>query len=102
MKVAEEHFVRAVQLKPNLLQPHFGLGLLYLDARQLNKAAEHLQATIQLQPDFAEGYHRLGITLLRLGHRKEGVSRLRQAVSIDPGNLAARENLQKTLAGQTP
>ncbi|MGZ0173212.1 MAG: ASPIC/UnbV domain-containing protein [Planctomycetales bacterium] len=102
MRVAEEHFIRAVQLKPNLLQPHFGLGLLYLDAKQLDKAAEHLQATIQLQPDFAEGYHHLGITLLRLGRRQEGVSRLRQAVGIDPGNLDARANLRKTLAGQTP
>jgi len=84
------------------LQPRFGLGLLYLDAKQLRKAADHFQVTIRLQPNFAEGYHRLGITLLRLGHRQEGVSRLRQAVNIAPGNQDARENLRKTLAGRTP
>ncbi len=101
-KLAADHLVRAVQLKPELLQAHMTLGLLYLDENKLQAAAQHFQATVQIQPEFSDGCHYLGLALLRMGYRQQGVSQLRKAVLIDSDNAAAKKDLNLAVMGQVP
>ncbi len=99
---AERHFLSAAQLNADLLPPQFGLGLIYLQSRQHQKAADRFFAVTQIEPEFSEGHHRLGIALLRLGRRQDGMARIQHALRLDPGNGPARQSLAAAQRGQTP
>ena len=99
---AERHFTRAIALNPDLLPPHYGLGLILLGSDRHEQAAGHFRAVINLQPRFAEAHHQLGLALLRSGQKQSGLSSIQQALRLDPLNQAARKSLAAAMEGRTP
>ncbi len=58
--------------------------------KNYQQALTHYVSSIQLLRNFAPAFRRAGLTELRLGRRGEAIEHLSQAVTLDPGDVAAR------------
>ncbi|MFC1744654.1 tetratricopeptide repeat protein [Candidatus Riflebacteria bacterium] len=73
---------------------HFFLGGIFLyEKNDLALALKHYQESIPNHPRPAAVYNSMGIAYARQGNMPEAVKCWRKALSIEPGNMAARRNL---------
>jgi tetratricopeptide (TPR) repeat protein len=76
-----------------MAQAHYVLGLAYLAAGLLEKAADCFATATKLQPDFADAWVNLGVARYRSGKILLAREAMRAALRADPGNVAAAGNL---------
>ncbi len=86
--LAEEHFLRALELRPTLLRAHLNLGALYI---QQERWADAIAATELLldDPTFlfpGQAYQNLGWAHYRAGDLAAAGVSLKQSISINPRN----------------
>jgi len=74
-------------------QAHYVLGLAYLAAGLLEKAADCFATATKLAPDFADAWVNLGVAHYRSGKILLAREAMRAALRADPGNVAAAGNL---------
>ena len=90
----------ALGLNPANPRTHFNLGLALMNLRQFPEAISHFSTVVNVQPDWAEAQFFLGLCLLDLpGKRDEGLSHLREAVRLNPTNMAWQAMLQGAVKG---
>jgi tetratricopeptide (TPR) repeat protein len=77
----------------NMPQAHYVLGLAYLAAGVLDKAADCFTAATKLAPDFADAWVNLGVALYRSGKILPAREAMRAALRADPKHAAAAGNL---------
>jgi tetratricopeptide (TPR) repeat protein len=58
-KSAEAEFKEACRLRPDYLEAHFNLGVLYLMNRRLEESVKCFNRALAIDPDFAFGYQKL-------------------------------------------
>lgn len=96
---AEQAFMRALQLNPNLAMAHLRLGLT-LQAEQQPGALDEVRKADALAPNNAVIILQLAQMLAATGDDREAIPLLRRAVQLDPGSAAASYqlavNLQRT------
>jgi len=58
---AIEHYNKALELRPDLLETYFNRGLAYTRKGMYDKAMEDMNKVIELNPDLAEAYYTRGL-----------------------------------------
>ncbi|MGV3722630.1 MAG: tetratricopeptide repeat protein [Actinomycetota bacterium] len=69
-QLAEKSFLRALELRPEYVGPHYRLGLLYERTRRPKEAILHLRRAHELSPDLWEALRPLGRAYARQGDKK--------------------------------
>jgi len=93
-----ELFRKAVQIKPDFLEAHYNLGLIYISQNKLKEAAAEFAEVLKLEPKFdaniyfllASAYQESGNTALAINALEEGLRRKPK----DPKMLRALAYLQ--------
>ncbi|MBT9332373.1 tetratricopeptide repeat protein [Paracidobacterium acidisoli] len=80
---AIDALVRAAQLNPQIVEPHYQLGVIFLQQEQLKKAQEEFESAIRIDPTHAEAYFQLSRVYARLGDRQKA-----QAMGVRAHELA--------------
>lgn len=82
---AEELLRRAVNLRPDLGEAHYMLGLLLGETRtRLEEAATHLERAAELLPERPRVQYNYGLAMQRLGRREAAEEALRSAHELSP------------------
>lgn len=68
---AEEHWLRALARKPDMVESKLGLSNIYMQRRQFAKARKLLEQSIRLAPRYTAAYMNLAELNLRLGRYPE-------------------------------
>ncbi|HEY7090617.1 MAG TPA: tetratricopeptide repeat protein [Tepidisphaeraceae bacterium] len=99
MLEAREHYVRAMELAPNLYETNFGAGLVLGagDASDQQLAMQYLRRTVQLNPDFARAYFYIGQLHQRRGEWEPAAESYRQMLSRQPNDVDANLRLAECL-----
>ncbi len=101
--LAEQDFLRALELDPENPAVHFNLGTLYLQTGDEEKAVEHLTRTLELDEGFAAAYFNRAMALAHLGRTQEAIQDLEQflLMPISPNaQIQAQALLQRLRSGQ--
>jgi Tfp pilus assembly protein PilF len=85
---AKGFFQRAMELKPNLADPHLNLGDTYLKLGLRGPAELQLRAAIAISPIDTRAHNRLGQLLFAAGHPNEAEEQFRASVRSTPNALA--------------
>lgn len=98
--MAEQAYLRAVELDPKFTDARYNLALLYIRNKDYPKALAQLEEAVRLRedPDYLINY---GVVLRELNRFDASEAALERAVGIDPDNALALNNLGMThyLAG---
>lgn len=86
---------RAIDLCPEFPDLHTRLAALYRDQGNHALAREHLACAITTNPRYAPAHVLLGLTMVSLGAPDRAVASFRTALTVDPGNKAARMHLRR-------
>jgi protein O-GlcNAc transferase len=89
---AEQAFVAALQIDPNLASAHFHLGLA-LQAQQKPGATDHLNRAYQLAPENPIVALELGKALAAEGNDQDAIPLFEKATRLDPGSAPAAYQL---------
>jgi tetratricopeptide (TPR) repeat protein len=92
-KVAEEAFLRAIDLDPRLFGPYVALGNIYLQARQYDQALAKFNDLIKANPSNPTPYMLAGIVHETKGEIPKAREAYEKAVALNPRFAAAANNL---------
>jgi len=90
----------AIELKPDLADAHYTLGVLYWQQGEFDQAADQLHAAIQHEPKYAEAHYTLGTVLKQQGKLPEAATSLREALRLQPDLAGAHTTLAAVLRQQ--
>ncbi len=93
MDVAEQQFVKALQLDPDSAVAHSNYGTLLAKTGRDDEAVSQYREAIRLAPDEADFYDKVGVILGRSGKTGASVEYLEKAVALQPDHWPAREHL---------
>lgn len=104
-----EHYNKALELNPDLLETYFNRGLAYTRLMQYDKALEDLTKVIELNPHLAEAYYTRGLVYEYKQDYPRAVQDYDKALETDPGYTKAETQKQvaqgkqaQVAAGGTP
>lgn len=92
---AEEHYLAAIELLPNIPDLHYSLGITYAnlgktEEEYLDKAILEYEKAVRLKPDFAKPYYGMGfIYFFKKGMHEEGISNMKKAIEYDSDYIDA-------------
>lgn len=92
-EAAIRRFKAALQIDPNFVEAHNGLGVAFGQAGRFAEAAEAFRAALASGPAQAHLVNNLGFAQLKSGQLDEAWMSLRRAYDLDPLNAKTRENL---------
>ncbi|MBI3413881.1 MAG: tetratricopeptide repeat protein [Verrucomicrobia bacterium] len=90
---AIEHFRRAIQLKPDLEEPHFFLGFLYRQGKQLAAARAEYETVVRLNPRNHEAHGNLGLVFIEQNNLDRAQAEFEEALRLKPDDAVAQKNL---------
>ncbi|MFH1836031.1 MAG: AAA family ATPase [Methanobacteriota archaeon] len=93
---AIEHYNKALELKPDLLESYFNRGLAYTRQQDYDKALEDLNKVVQLNANLAEAYYTRGLVFEYKQDYKKAIVDYDKALKVDPGY--SRAQTQKEVA----
>src|SRR5262245_39894920 len=80
-------FRKALEIKPDFLEAHYNLGLIYASQKRMKEAVEQFEAVRRLEPKF-EGIHFLLASSYReLGNTAAAAAALREGLERSPKDL---------------
>jgi tetratricopeptide (TPR) repeat protein len=91
-KAAIDAYKHAIELNPELSQPHNNLGLAYAALGQLAEAVAEFNRAVKLKADYAEARFNLGVAYLQSGKKLEAEEQQQLLVKINP-DLASKLGL---------
>lgn len=77
-------FQRALEIRPNFPEAHYGLGNAYAMKTYVAAATSCYRKAISLRATYAPAHRGLGSALMRQGRFAQAIASLRTAVSLDP------------------
>jgi protein O-mannosyl-transferase len=95
---ALEFAKKAVELRPEDMEPHFAVGDALLRKRRISEAIDQYKKAISIRPDYGEGYGHLGAAYLLSNRFAEAKEQYQKALSLTPRSVTARNNLAWLLA----
>lgn len=84
---------KAVESDPGHPANWSGLGLVYRDKGNLEKAIESFEKAIEIDDKYLEAYNNLGLSYSDIGKHKDAIIAYEKALSFDPRNAQAYNNL---------
>ena len=94
---AKPHYRRAMLLRPDYPSPHNNMANALWELGEAAAARTRYRQAIALKPDHPDAYANLGHALrtraMRLSDYQDAEKECRRALRLDPGNLAAGNNL---------
>ena len=84
LKEAEEHYLKAVALRPNYWRHYSLLGAFYYATGRSREAVAAFTRVTELQPDNARGFNNLGAAYYALGDNVNALKFYERAVAITP------------------
>ncbi len=95
-------FQRAIELAPELADPHANLGMIHYERNELEPALEHYGRAVGLAPDSVTVLRNHVLVLSRAGRGSEAIRTGRRVVELAPADPAAWHDLGLALrnAGQ--
>ena len=78
---------------PELEQPYFRLGQLYLNQEQYPAAIKHLKAALKINPDFSDSHYLLGLAYGGAKDYGKAIQEFRATVEIEPEHVDAWYNM---------
>ncbi|HXZ36615.1 MAG TPA: tetratricopeptide repeat protein, partial [Thermodesulfobacteriota bacterium] len=91
---AIEEYRKALALAPDFAPAYNRLGMCHAILNELDEAEEDFQKVIELAPNMDQGYLNLGMVYLLKGKPGIAIPLLEKALSLNPENTRAREQLQ--------
>ncbi len=95
---AAEHFLAALQLRPQLAPARFDLARVRRAQRRTEEARAELERSLAIDPRYADAHADLGWLLAEGGRDREALPHLRAAAELAPEEPAYRNNLAWVLA----
>ena len=95
-----QHLEKALQIYPNYLEGHNGLGARYIELREYEKAAAEFQKAIDIDPRVMPPVNNLSVALFLLQRYPEAEAAARRAHDLDLHNPTARYMLGAILAAE--
>jgi len=92
-KEAIEHYLQALEIKPDYVQAHNNLGNALNKRNRTKEAIEHYLQALRIKPDYVQALNNLGNTLSKQGHIKEAIKYYLQALRIKPYDCEIHNNL---------
>ncbi len=89
---------RALELKPDLVQAHFLVGLVSLEARERKTAFSAFQSVVKLDPDHAAGWAQLAKLYMSEGQVNKADAALRETRRIKPEDPMVLDLIGSTLS----
>jgi len=93
-------YQRAIELDPNFVPGHNGLGNALSDQGKLEEAIVAYQRAIEIDPSNAMLHSNLGYTLYEQGKLPEAIESHQRAIELDPNYVLAYSNLGLALKDQ--
>jgi tetratricopeptide (TPR) repeat protein len=90
---AKQSYLKALGLRSDLPDVHYGLATVYFQQRELTSAAHHFREVARLDPSRAGALINLGAVLNVLGQFDEAVDVLRKGLKLDPQRTEGYYNL---------
>jgi TolB-like protein/Tfp pilus assembly protein PilF len=90
---------RAMQLDPAMAEPHYVLGMLYLQERRYAESEQAFREGIRLNPNFGVGRHWYGLLLAATGRFAEVVPEMATSIAVDPLAVTSLYNQARFLDG---
>ena len=87
---AEEYYIHALSLNPQLLEAMAYLSMLYTETNRIDEAIEMARAMSLLNPTNANTHFTLGYIYRYAGMVDEAIMEMEQAVALDPKNIKFR------------
>ena len=84
LKEAEEHYLKAVALRPNYWRHYSLLGAFYYATGRGREAVAAFTRVTEMQPDNARGFNNLGAAYYALGDNANALKFYERAVAITP------------------
>jgi len=93
LPLAEQTFLRAVNLEPASPWTYYGLGLVYQRQGRLDRALAEWQRALQIIPRYVKARLALGTVYLQQGKLAQGISELEEAARTAPEIAETHHNL---------
>ncbi len=90
---ALEHYRKALQTAPRLVQAHNNIGMLLNQSGRFDEASEHFKKAIKLDGLFAPAYYGLGVALHSMGDNVNAAFAYQKALTFNPESYPAWINL---------
>jgi cytochrome c-type biogenesis protein CcmH/NrfG len=95
MDAAEASFRQALSRDPNFDRAWYNLGLLLAQHNKLAEAATALTRAMTIAPSVPDYPYALATVLLRSGDEAGARAAAQRVLSLDPGNVGARQILRR-------
>jgi tetratricopeptide (TPR) repeat protein len=92
-ELAIDHYRRALEVEPELIQANFNLALLFAEEGELDAALRHHRAVIKMAPDDVNARKKLADVLVATGELDEAAELLRGVVAKHSRDAMARFRL---------
>ncbi len=80
---AKQHFIAAMQLAPTWAPPRVGLGIVFYQQGDIEKAIRYSELAVNLDPSFAVAHANLGASLLEAKRISEARVHLQRAIDLE-------------------
>lgn len=95
---AQIHFRKAVELKPDYIDPHMQIAVYYNSQRQFNRSLEHYMVVEKINPLFIPALMNIAVIFDREERLDQAEIYYRKVLEIDPQHIAAANNLSFILS----
>ena len=92
---AQAFLARAIELAPDLDDPHYYLGLLFRLEGRLEQARSEFEAAVRLNPENAKAHGNLGLVWIQSGQPVLAKPHLETALRLNPEDNIAKETLRQ-------
>jgi tetratricopeptide (TPR) repeat protein len=92
---AREAYLEALRCDPRHAASQHNLGQLFARQGRTDEALAYFREALENNPWLTQAHISLGLLLARLGRSAEAVDHFRAVVRLQPGNVAARAELQR-------
>ena len=90
---ALEHYRKALDESPRLVQAHNNIGMLLNQSGRFDEAGEHFKKAIKIDGLFAPAYYGLGVALQSMGDNVNAAFAYQKALTFNPESYPAWINL---------
>jgi len=90
---AEQHFRKAIEVRPGFAKAHYDLGIVLRRLNRLAEARTELESALRLNPDDFKAHGNLGFIALQEGDPSAARSHFETALRLNPGDDMARAGL---------